>query len=54
MHFRYVYNEFQSLLTLLYNKILRNANKINFIPFEMTNFTNAYRLAAFLALFKLA
>ena len=33
------------------NKILRNTNKNHFIPFEITNFTNAYRLATFLACF---
>ena len=44
---------FNSYLLLLYSKILRNANGNHFIPFEVTNFTNTCRLAAFLALFKL-
>ena len=42
------------MLTLLYNKILRNANGNQIILSEISNFTNECRLATFLALFKLA
>ena len=43
---------FNSCLLYCITKLI-NANGNHFIPFEITNFTNAWRLAAFLALFKL-
>ena len=45
---------FNSCLLYYITKFLENANGNHFIPFEITNFTNACRLAAFPALFKLA
>ena len=38
------------VLTLLCNKILRNASRNHFIPFDRTNFTNACTLATSLEL----